>query len=102
MKRANIRKFRSGKGKNSGGIGYLNIAGDRSIPGKGILGIFDMDTATVSPTTREFLRKNERQGQTVTVKASLPKSFILYEDGLRETVYFSPLSVKALAGRDEE
>ena len=100
MKRAVIKKFRSAEG--TGSIGYLNIAGDRSIPTAGIVGIFDMDRATVSSVTREFLRKSERQGQTVTVKASLPKAFILYEDGLRETVFFSPLAVSTLAGRENE
>lgn len=97
MKRAVIAKF-----KPASGDGYLNIGGDRSIPARGIVGIFDMDTATVSPVTREFLRKSERQGQTATVKASLPKAFVLYEDGVRETVYFSPLAVRTLAERENE
>ena len=97
MKRANTAKFR----KNAA-VGYLNIAGDRSIPTAGIIGIFDMDTATVSPTTREFLRRSERLGQTVTVRASLPKAFLLYDDGIRETVNFSPLAVRTLAARENE
>ena len=97
MKRAVIERYRSGEAG-----GYLNIGNDRSIPSRGIIGIFDMDTATVSATTREFLRRSERQGQTVTVKASLPKAFVLYDDGVRETVYFSPLAVRTLAERENE
>lgn len=41
-----------------------------------IIGIFDMDTATVSSVTRRFLSVNERKGR-VESDGELPKSFLL-------------------------
>ena len=106
MKRENLRSFRTvwkttGKKRQPGEI-YLDAGGGRFLPADGIVGIFDMDTATVSPVTRNFLRRSERRGETVTVKAELPKTFILYDDGVRETVYFSPFSPKTVEGRGKK
>lgn len=55
-----------------------------------------MDTATVSPVTRDFLRKSEKGKRTVNTKNEIPKSFVVTEDN---SVYISQLSPSALVGR---
>ena len=79
-----------------------------------VIGIFDMDSATVCVATRRFLSKKEREGM-VESDGELPKSFILcdkreegYKDrGKRErspqkqknTVFLSKLASSVLASR---
>ncbi len=77
---------------------FLHIGNKKSIKTKDIIGIFDMDTATVSPITKEYLKTAERDKRTVSVSLELPKAFILKDDG---TVYFSQISTSTLQGRNE-
>ena len=39
-----------------------------------------MDTATMAPATREFLKRAEKDGRLVNIREELPKSFIVTED----------------------
>ena len=77
---------------------YLHIGNDKLIRKQEILGIFDLDTASVSPTTKRFLAKAERDGKTCTAKEELPKAFVVTTDG---SVVFSQISSGNLAGRME-
>ena len=43
-----------------------------------LIGIFDMDSATVCVATRRFLAEKEKEGN-VESDGELPKSFLLYE-----------------------
>ena len=77
---------------------YLYLGADRSVRNDRILGIFDMDTATVSPVTRAFLAKAQRDGR---VEAALeangiPKSFVVSDSG---RVCLSQYSPNSLRGR---
>lgn len=92
MKKVDIQNYRTESV-------YLQIGNLRSIPTEGIVGIFDMDSATESPVTRTWLQKKQKEGAITTVAASLPKSFILYDDGEWEQVYFSPFSASVLRQR---
>lgn len=58
---------------------FLHAGNNKNILLKEIIGIFDMDTATVSPDTREFLKSSDKAGFTETIVNELPKSFILTE-----------------------
>lgn len=75
---------------------YLHVGNNRSLRTKDIIGIFDMDTATVSPTTKQYLKNSERENRTVNVSYELPKSFIITRD---EKIYFSQISTHTLMGR---
>ena len=94
MKKVDIQRFRSEPV-------YLEIGNLRSIPIGGIVGVFDMDSATLSSVTKEFLKEKQRQGGITTVSTALPKSFILYDDGVLEQIYFSPFSSSVLRQRME-
>ena len=48
-----------------------------------VIGIFDMDTATVSSVTRRFLSAKEREGM-VESDGELPKSFLLCEERINK------------------
>ena len=82
---------------------YLHIGNNRSIRTKAIIGIFDTDNATVSPTTRAFLKGKEKNLRVWNAAGEeIPKSFVLYIDWDGDsTVQFSQLSTSALEGRIE-
>ena len=80
---------------------YVHAGNSRIIRTKSIIGIFDMDTATMAPATREFLKRAEKDGRLVNIREELPKPFIVTEDHGKK-VYVSHLSVGALIGRSRE
>ena len=79
---------------------YLNVGGGKSIKEKNIVGIFDMDTSTVSSVTRKLLSEAERNNRTEFPSLEIPKSFILYKsDDGKFKVCFSQFSSASLLGR---
>ena len=76
----------------------LHAGNNKNLRLKKMIGIFDMDTATVSQDTKDFLRSSERKGKTEALFEEVPKSFLLTEDG---KVYFSQISTQSLVGRLE-
>ena len=44
---------------------YVHAGNNRMIRTKDIIGIFDMDTATMESATREYLRAAEKEGRMV-------------------------------------
>lgn len=74
---------------------YLHLGNNKGIRARTIIGIFDMDNATVSQITRKFLNCVQKDGKLTSVTGEIPKSFILTDDG----VYMSQISTSALQGR---
>lgn len=56
---------------------YLYLGGNRLVRQAEVVGVFDLDTATVSRHTRDFLTRAERDGRVETVSYELPKAFVL-------------------------
>ena len=77
---------------------YIHVGNDRVIGKKHIIGIFDMDTATVAEETKKFLNAAQREGRIILTTYELPKSFVLTNDDM---VTLSQLSVASLVGRVE-
>lgn len=87
------------------GLGmYLHAGSGCTIRTRDIIGIFDMDNATVSSITRKMLSEMQKQNRVESAAEELPKAMILYRDGKRNTTKFclSPLSSAALRGRCDE
>ena len=59
---------------------YVHLGNGRYIRKKEIVGVFDMDTATICVATRRFLSERERDGAVLLVDEELPKSFLLLSD----------------------
>ena len=78
---------------------YLHVGNNKNIRTKDIIGIFDMDNATVSMITRKFLRDSQKRGLVESALEDIPKSFVLYEVNGEMNVCFSQLSSTALYGR---
>lgn len=77
---------------------YLHLGQDTILRTRDILGIFDLDTSTLSRHTRDFLARAEQAGRVVNVTTELPKSFIVTA-GKTPTVYISQISAATLKKR---
>lgn len=82
---------------------YLHLGQDTVIRKEEILGIFDIDTSTVSGITRTYLSRKEKEGNCITVSYELPGSFVVCTDKKgNEKVYISQLSAGTLYKRTED
>ena len=78
---------------------YIHLGNKKNIREKDIIGIFDMDNATLSSVTRKFLSEKQKQLLVEIAAVELPKSFVLFEENGLYKICFSPLSSSALRGR---
>lgn len=73
---------------------------DKVITFDDIIGIFDLDTTTVSKNTRNYLAKAEKAGIVENVCYDLPKSFIVCRNKKGEDrVYIAQISSTTLQKR---
>lgn len=80
---------------------YLHIGNSKNLRTREIIGIFDLDSSSVSATTRKYLSAAEKCGRLESATEELPKSFILYGDGKNTKVCLSQLSSASLLSRTE-
>ena len=79
---------------------YLHLGQDTVVRLDEIVGIFDMENATISKHTRRFLSDAQKGGRIVNVSMELPKSFVVCMDKKHgETVYISQISSSTLLKR---
>ena len=78
---------------------FLHVGNNKTILLSRVVGIFDMDNATLSAVTRKYLSANEKHHAVETVADEIPKSFIIYKADGEFKICFSPLSTSALLGR---
>lgn len=81
---------------------YLHIGHDTVIRHKDIIGIFDLETSSVSRQTRDYLANAQKKGYVVNVTNELPKSFIVCTDKNQKGtfyVYVSQISSTTLLKR---
>ena len=81
---------------------YLHLGQDKVVNMDEIIGIFDLDTSTVSKATRDYLAKAEKDGIITNVCTDLPKSFIVCKDRRDKVqVYISQISSSTLLKRTQ-
>ena len=78
---------------------YLHLGGEYVVKEEEVIGIFDLDTSTVSKHTRNYLNKKEKEKKVINVSFELPKSFILVGDKQNEKIYISQISSATLNKR---
>lgn len=78
---------------------FLHVGNNKNIRLKSVVGIFDMDNATLSSVSRRFLSQKQREGLVETAIEDIPKSFILYKEKDEYRICFSQLSTASLKGR---
>ncbi|MFT8889028.1 MAG: extracellular matrix/biofilm biosynthesis regulator RemA family protein [Ethanoligenens sp.] len=84
---------------------YLHIGQDTVVRLQDIVGIFDIDTTSVSAITRDYLKNAQQSGMIINVTDELPKSFVVchekkrIESDERVKVYISQISSTTLLKR---
>ena len=81
---------------------YLHIGNGKNVKKKDIIGIFDLDTSTVTKTGKDFINKSERRGVVEYDDDDLPRSFVLVEENKKYKVKLSRISSKGLTQRATE
>lgn len=72
---------------------YLHIGNGITVRKKSIIGIFDLDSSTVSAVTKKYINKNEKDGNIIYGDSDLPRTFVLHEElGKEEKKYKIKLS----------
>ena len=81
---------------------YLHIGKGESVREDRIIGIFDLDTATVSSITKNFIAIEEKKKNVEYADTDLPRSFLLYEDREKKArIKLSRISTFSLVSRSE-
>ena len=80
---------------------YLNIGNGVSIREKDAIGVFDLDTATVSKVTKKFINENEKAGRVEYSDTDLPRSFVVTERDGKCEIKLSRISTVGLKMRAE-
>lgn len=85
---------------------YLHAGKKKTIRTKNIIGIFDMDNASIGSATKKYLSDAEKAGLVESATEEIPKSFIVYSDIESDfadrgkyKVCLSQLSTLSLIGR---
>lgn len=77
---------------------YLHLGQHTTVNTRDLVGLFDLDTTTLSKRTRDFLAQAEKEGRVVNTTNELPKSFAVSgESGGR--VYICQLTAQTLKKR---
>lgn len=79
---------------------YIHLGQTTVVRSSEVLGIFDLESTTVSKNTRSFLKEAEKKKEVTTVSYELPKSFIVTSSEKRkQRVYISQLASSTLLKR---
>ena len=81
---------------------YLTLGKETVIPENTVLGVFDLDTSTQSPISREFLSQAEKKGQVINTAEDLPISFFICEDRKKTLVFLSQSSSRTVYRKSKE
>ena len=81
---------------------YIHIGNNRVLKTKKIVGVFDMDTSTVSKISREFLENEEKNGRLISEFDDLPRSFVIVSENKGSKTYISSLNAAAINRRSKK
>ena len=80
---------------------YLHVGNGKTVKKKDVIGIFDLDSATVSKVTKDFVNRKEKEGDLEYDYSDLPRSFVLV-NGEPCKIVLSRISPQGLKIRVEE
>ncbi|MEG1778738.1 MAG: DUF370 domain-containing protein [Oscillospiraceae bacterium] len=78
---------------------FLHLGGDVVVKDSEIIGIFDIETASVSKITKEYFAASEARERVINVSYELPKTFIICNKNGKIFLYISQISSATLKKR---
>jgi len=76
---------------------FIHIGEGKVISKKNIIGIFDLETTSISKKTREFLKSIEKKKVVEYIGYEIPKTYVV----TNEKVYITQISSQTLQKRSE-
>lgn len=80
---------------------YLHLGQETVVRMRDVIGIFDIENASLSKYTKSFLSNATKKGQVFNVSYEMPKSFVVCREEERTIVYISQISSRTLLKRAE-
>lgn len=77
----------------------MHLGKSETVPDKEVVGIFDIEKATLSGETRRFLKQMQKDFKAVNLSTDLPGAFVLTANRLTDRIYLTALSAGALKKR---
>jgi hypothetical protein len=81
---------------------FLHIGNGKSVRKKDIIGIFDLDSATLSKSGKKFINKMQEMGKVEYDDFDLPRSIVLVGEKNDNKIYLSRISSQGLKLRCKE
>ena len=81
---------------------FLHIGNGKSVLKKDIIGIFDLDSSTVTKQGKDFINRKEKEGLVEYEDDDLPRSFVLCNESGKYKIKLSRISAQGLKMRAEE
>ena len=78
---------------------YLHLGENTVVRTDSIIGIFDMDTSTISKWTKDYLSNATKNKRVINVSMILPQSFVVCNENNEIKVYVSQISSQTLMKR---
>ena len=78
---------------------YLHVGNEVILNEKDVVGVFDIENASISKFTKEFLSRSQKAGEVVTVTNDIPKSLVVWEKNGERKLYLSQLAPATLRKR---
>ena len=78
---------------------YLHLGENTVVRTDNIIGIFDMDTSTISKWTKDYLSNATKNKRVINVSMELQKSFVVCNENNEIKVYVSQISSQTLMKR---
>ncbi|MBQ3022309.1 MAG: DUF370 domain-containing protein [Clostridia bacterium] len=76
---------------------FIHIGEGKVISKKNIIGIFDLETTSISKKTREFLKSSEKRKTVEYIGYEIPKTYVV----TNKKVYITQISSQTLQKRAE-
>ena len=78
---------------------YIHVGNGETVRVEDVIGIFDLDTATVSKISKNFISSNEKKGRVEYSDYDLPRSFIVIDSKKKKKIILSRISSVGLKQR---
>ena len=78
---------------------YLHVGNEVILNEKDVVGVFDIENASISKFPKEFLSRSQKAGEVVTVTGDIPKSLVVWEKNGERKLFLSQLAPATLRKR---
>ena len=78
---------------------YLHLGKGTVVKQADIIAVCDLDNASYSHITRNYLARAEQEGKIISACDDLPKSFVVVDSGDGQKIYLSQLASSTLMSR---